>query len=246
MWKGQTVTSKAEAKAAVKFPADRIMALRTDRHMPRKQYNRLIRSMQAVFDQVPNLDLVIHCRPDDEGGRLADTASKYPKHQGRIRATRAHDSWRGIPANELNVLYNAADIYVSNSAEGFGLTIAEAVAAGTPVVGMDYSAVPEVIGPAGVLVPVGHLIDNEYDHYWASVDERAFAKAVVMLANNRTMRETTGKRGPKHVRTMFSWDHAAEQFRDLFDAAIADTETSPVLLPSIEELDSEGVEAVAV
>ena len=131
------------------------------------------------------------------------------------------------------MLYNAADVYVSVSAEGFGLTIAEALACGTPAVVMDYSSTSELIGLAprkpsdqqavregvcGLAVrPIG-LIDNEYDHFWAAVDETAFGHAVVRLLDDQVTRRFMGARAPVHVAEKFSWDRAAEQFGALVEA----------------------------
>lgn len=220
---GTKVRTKDQAKAAFKYPTDRIMCLRTDRHMPRKQQNRLIRAMVPVFAEVPELDLVLHCRWFDEGGLLQDTISKIPaEFHSRILSTkRAHNTYTGFPRKDLNVLYNASDIYVQNSAEGFGLTVAEALACGVPVVGMDYSAVPEVIGPAGVLVPIAHLVDNEYDHFWAAVDEEKFAEAVIRLARKPHERTMLGKRGPAHVRKNFQWPQSAQTFAALIQEAVS-------------------------
>ncbi len=219
-WHGQAVTSKVGARAAIGYPEDRIMALRTDRYMPRKQQNTLIRAFTRVFAADDRVDLVLHCRPYDEGGDLRDEVSKLiPPYQQRVKLTKAHDTFRGLSRADLNILYNAADIYVTNSAEGFGLTPAEASACGVPVVAMDYSTMPEVVGDAGVLVPVDHLVDNQYNHSWASVDEAAFAEAVLRLAQKPTLRRELGRKGPHRVRSMFQWDTAARQFATLIAEA---------------------------
>ena len=152
----------------------------------------------------------------DDLGDLRDSISKLPERlRDRVLLTEAHDTFNGLNRPALNVLYNAADIYASTSAEGFGLTIAEAIAAGVPAVALDYSAVPEVVGDAGILVPVAHLVDNEYDHQWAAVDEEAFAREVIRLAQKPALRREIGARGPKRVAKMFSWDDCAAQFAEL-------------------------------
>ncbi len=60
-----------------------------------------------------------------------------------------------IPAinnpKEMASIYRMADVYYNASpAETFGLTTAEAMACGTPVVGYDSTATPEIIGESGV------------------------------------------------------------------------------------------------
>jgi glycosyltransferase involved in cell wall biosynthesis len=192
--------------------------LRTDRHMPRKRYNSLIRSVAPALARHPDWALILHCHPADQGGYLPDTISKLPKElRGQVLLTDAS----GIPRDLLAVLYNAADLYVSNSAEGFGLTIAEAIACGVPAVGINYSAVPEVIGPAGVTVSEGALLDNEYDHFWFAVDEDKFGAAVEHLMTHQTKRQDLGRQGPKHVSSMFRWDTAATDFLSIFHSTVS-------------------------
>lgn len=220
--KDQKLRSKADCKRFFGGNPKTRWVLRTDRHMPRKQYNAWLRSLVPVIASRPDTFLVIHCRTWDQGGDLGDTLSKYPPElRNRVVLTGYHDRLGGAPREILNVLYNAADLYASNSAEGFGLTIAEALACGTPAVGVRYSSVPEVIGPAGVTVPEGGLVDNEYDHFWWHADERAFGTAVADLLDDDTTRTRLGKAGPRHVRESFTWHTAARQFADLIAAAVA-------------------------
>ncbi len=218
---GSRSTSKRSAKAQFGIDPDRVTLLRTDRHMPRKRYNAMLRALEPVLERNPEVDLVIHCRIQDQGGFLLDTIHKFPGwFQKRILLTLAHDSWQGLSREELNLLYNAADIYVQNSAEGFGLTVAEAIACGVPVVGIDYAAVPEVIGPAGYVARVSHLLDNEYDHHWAAEDPADWGEKVERLIRKPALRRKLGAEGPRHVAANFSWTRAAEQFRELVNASI--------------------------
>lgn len=221
-WKGQPVTSKEGAKRALRADPDSIIALRTDRYMPRKMYGALIRSMAVAMEQVPELRLALHCRAIDEGGSLHDERSKLPEDIGRrVILTRGHDGFRGLSRADLNVLYNAADLYVTTGAEGFGLTPAEALACGVPVVAMDYSTLPEIVGPAGVLVPVDHLVENPYNHFWATPDEAAFAAAVIRLCQKPSERKALGKLGPGHVERSFNWDDSAAKFAAIIESVVA-------------------------
>jgi glycosyltransferase involved in cell wall biosynthesis len=194
---------------------DETWILRTDRHMPRKRYNSLIRALAPVLAR-NRARAIFHCRSQDQGGYLHDTLSKVPQPlRQRYIMTEMLGVPGGIPRPVLNALYNACDIYTTVSAEGFGLTVAEALACGLPAVGPNYSAVPEVIGPAGIKVDEGYPIENEYDHYWWAVDEVAFGSAVERLVVKKAKRLELGAKGPEHVRRSFSWDTAAVAFRDL-------------------------------
>jgi glycosyltransferase involved in cell wall biosynthesis len=81
--------------------------------------------------------------------------------------------------------YNAADVLVAPSFhEGFGITLLEAMACGTPVITSNTSAMPEVVGDAGILVDPHHsqtiadavsrLIDDPI--YYRELRERGLSK----------------------------------------------------------------------
>lgn len=210
--------------------------LRTDRHMPRKRYNSMLRAVVPVLARQPSVALIIHCTPWDQGGMLPDSISKIPGQRllseeierkpmcyglfGRDYPQLVLTNAVPMDRSALVSLYNAADVYLSTSAEGFGLTIAEAAACGVPTVAMNYSAVPEVVGPAGILVRAAGLVDNEYDHAWAAVDEQEFGTRVEYLATHQSKREELGRRGPAHIASMFRWEAAAEVFDGLIREAV--------------------------
>ena len=226
-WRGKTVLSKAGAKEALGF-GGRTVILRTDRYIYRKNYPAFFRAMRPVLAAHPEAISVIHTVPVDDTGqgniwqlisrepgarpggitRTGDMAWEHPQ----IRLTGWHDSWQGLTDAEMNVLYNAADLLVSPTmAEGFGLTLAEALATGLPVVATDYSAIPEVVGPGGVLIPITGTITNAYAHEWGLVDEPAMSAAVERLVTKPALRRSLGAAGRRHV-ARFSWSQACDTF----------------------------------
>ena len=215
-----TLRSKAECRQFLGWPLGATILFRADRHMPRKNYAALFREVAPVLAKHQEAMLIWHCRTIDQGGDLTDEASKYPDFiAARMASTGFHDKHGGVDRKVLNAMYNAADVYVTTSAEGFGLTIAEAIACGTPVVGLDYSSVPEVIGPAGVTV-ASYLQDNPYSYFWAGPRPGAFTEAVERLVVDRAERQRLGLLGPGHV-ARFSWEAAAEQFSAIVAGAEA-------------------------
>jgi glycosyltransferase involved in cell wall biosynthesis len=218
----RTLLDKGMAKAFFGGKPDARWLFRCDRFMPRKRYASMLRAIAPVLVDRPDVFMVIHCRAFDQGGNLRDLISKYPPRIAkRIILTGLVEDYGMVPRDLLVALYNAADVYLSTSAEGFGLTIAEAMACGVPVVGMAYSAVPEVIGPGGLLAPVATLIDNEYDHAWAVVDEAAFGAQVATLLDDPALRRRLGAAAREHVVKSFSWATAALQFSGLIREATA-------------------------
>jgi glycosyltransferase involved in cell wall biosynthesis len=209
-----TLTSKERCKAFFGIHPKARVVLRTDRFMPRKGYPALLRAMTKVMAEREDVVLMLHCRTFDQGGFMADLLSKMPRD---IAARVSAPSLGAMPRDVLTALYNAADVYASTSAEGFGLTIAEALACGVPAVGLDYSAVPEVIGDGGMKVSVGKHIDNEYGHHWALPDEDEFARSVGYLLDHPARAREMGTAGRRHVQRTFTWDAAADVMAGLLE-----------------------------
>lgn len=64
-------------------------------------------------------------------------------------------------------------------------------------------------------------LHSTYGMDWAVPDARAFIEPIQMLLNKPQRRRGMGEAGRMHVRRMFSWDTAADQFLALFEAAAA-------------------------
>ena len=65
---------------------------------------------------------------------------------------------KGISTEQMVQYYAEAAIAIVPSVyEGFGLPAGEAMACGVPVVSTDGGALPEVVGDAGVIVPVKNI-----------------------------------------------------------------------------------------
>jgi glycosyltransferase involved in cell wall biosynthesis len=100
-----------------------------------------------------------------------------------------------VGQDELSALYSGADVFAFPSlAEGFGLPVLEAMACGTPVVASNASAVPEVVGDAGIVADAR--------------DPEVFATALTRVLDDAGLRERLGAAGLARART-FSWNKAA-------------------------------------
>jgi glycosyltransferase involved in cell wall biosynthesis len=103
---------------------------------------------------------------------------------------------------QLWTLYRRAiAVCIGSTFEGFGLPAAEAMALGTPVVGSDAGALPEVIGDGGLLVP--------------PLDVRAWAKALLEVTNE-TIRKELGVRASRRALD-YSWESSAAKLAELFE-----------------------------
>lgn len=106
------------------------------------------KNLQALADAWP----VIHRSQPDL--LLALSGPPHPRRT-RLFADLPGTQLLGSQPEELmpSLVGSAAAVVVPSTYEGFGLPALEAMAAGVPVVAADTSALPEVIGNAGLLVP---------------------------------------------------------------------------------------------
>lgn len=96
---------------------------------------------------------------------------------------------------EIEALQEEADVYLSfHRAEGYGLTIHEALALGTPTLATDFSAnaeygmqFSEYQGLPYRLVPyrdwTGHYVDKDFE--WAEIDQEAAIRALKTMADRK-------------------------------------------------------------
>jgi glycosyltransferase involved in cell wall biosynthesis len=129
--------------------------------------------------------------------------------------------YHGWDADKLALLYSAADVFVSTSwGEGFGLPALEAMACGTPVIAQDCSAISEVVGPGGVLIPPAGRITAPMGQDHCLPDIPAFTEAIEHLYKAGGVRRKLGKAAFEHA-SRFSWDYAAAKFDSILRTAMS-------------------------
>ncbi len=126
----------------------------------RKGIEFLIRSMPLVREQIPDVQLLV-------GGK-GSHLGKMKNLVDQLHLERNVTFLGFVPDDKLNELYNRAHcVVVPSIFEGFGITVIEALAAGTRVIGTDSDGIREILqsGESGGLVPYG--------------DHHALAEAIV-------------------------------------------------------------------
>jgi glycosyltransferase involved in cell wall biosynthesis len=114
-----------------------------------------------------------------------------------------------VPFKDMANRYRQMDLLVMPSVrEGFGLSVAEAMACGLPVVASDCSAIPELIddGKGGFLCPVG--------------DVNAFAEKINLLADSPKLRREMGEYNRAKVEKMFALDRMVKEYQELFEEVL--------------------------
>ena len=106
-----------------------------------------------------------------------------------------------LPEIEMVKIYNACDIFLSPSRlEGFGLSVAEAMACGKPVVSMNCSSLPELVvdGKGGFLCGIDNI--------------REFADHIQYLAGEPDERKRMGRFNREKVEEKFTLEQMVKNY----------------------------------
>ena len=185
--------------------SDSVQLLFVGEHEARKGIEFLLGAMDLLRNTRPETNLVAI----GQGSTLREL-----KHLSNRLGIADRVEFRGyLPdpdGTRLPKAYSQADIFVLPSLqEGFGFVLLEAMASGLPVVATDISAIPEVMGDAGILVPPRNA--------------RALASAIRILLDDPEKRKDMGRRGQERVAALFTWDKVIPRLTDVYHEAIEAT-----------------------
>lgn len=162
---------------------------------PRKNLRSLMNAWEQVEAEVHPLALVIA----GTAGRSFRESQNYGLSSKRVRFVGY------VAEKDLPALYSGAKMYILPSVyEGFGLTVLEAMACGTPVIASNSTAIPEVVGEAGLLVN--------------PLDEVAIGKAMVAVWREAGLYDDLVQRGLQRAKT-FPWDTTAGMVQQAIELA---------------------------
>jgi glycosyltransferase involved in cell wall biosynthesis len=165
---------------------------------PYKNHFGAVQAFLQAFADRPEYRMVLVRRPVAADRRL-ERLLETPIARERVRCVPS------VSPSVLNALYNRARIVLHPSYyEGFGLPLVEAMAAGTPLISSSLSSMPEIVGPAGLLVSPG--------------DVGAVARALVALDRDEVLRARIVAAGRERV-ALFDWDAAARQTLEIYAEA---------------------------
>lgn len=111
-----------------------------------------------------------------------------------------------ISERDKVALYNSADIFVYPSeVEGFGLSLAEAMACACAVVAADFEAAKEIIIPG----QTGYILPLRLD-IWADT--------IIKLLHNKKLRDKIGQAASLEIKNKFSWKNSAEKYLSILNS----------------------------
>lgn len=167
---------------------------------PRKGFQILVEALQNVFQQIPDLEVVV-AGPGDTAAALDLIPAEYHKKfrfLGRIS-----DS-------EKAAMLNSAAVYVApnTGGESFGIVLLEAMAAGTPVVASDIPAFVRVLNFGSA----GELFENQVPE--------SLAASLIKVLSSTAYQEQLRRAGEARA-ALFDWSRVASDLLDVYETATA-------------------------
>jgi len=170
---------------------------------PRKNLFLLIDVWRAVAARQPTARLVVA-----GGGPLLDDLRRHAARAGvaeRVVFTGY------VPEADKADHFNLADVFFFPSAmEGFGLTVAEAMSSGVPVVASDRGSIPELVadGEAGFVADPGR--------------PEGFVEPLLRLLADPGLRDKLGRAARERVERLFRWDRCVDGTRRVYERVLED------------------------
>jgi glycosyltransferase involved in cell wall biosynthesis len=169
---------------------------------PRKDFPTLVAAFDRLAGDHPDLALVIIGSDGSGSGALVDAIQRARHRERVIRLGYVSE------AELLTWLHAGAALAYPSRYEGFGFPPLMAMSAGVPVVATESGAVPEVVGDAAALVPVG--------------DVDALAAALVAVLDGDSRAAGLIAAGRARARD-FTWERCAAEMVGLYEAAAQTT-----------------------
>ncbi len=183
----------------------------------------------SVFSRKNPLDVVsahIKAFPDQKGPKLVIKSINGELHRNQQDQLKSAVMGRNdiiiidsyLSREQLHSLVNECQTYISlHRSEGYGLTIAEAMSLGKPVIATAYSGNMDFMKPENsILVPFEYVpVGNDAfpypeDSRWAQPDIEFAAKAMRELSVDESLRNRIGDRARTDVSSEFTIERAAE------------------------------------
>lgn len=149
--------------------------------------------------------------------RWAGVALTCPKcHEPTAGLPRTNS---GVPREVLPYVYNLFDVYCQYAnSEGFGLGLIEAASCGVPVMGVDYSAMSDIVRKleGWPLRPLAHINEVETGCNRAVPDPDAFVESLLeVLSLPEPVRRARGACARDAVIRHYDWDRSVQKMSNV-------------------------------
>ena len=166
-----------------------------------KGISELLRTLKEVAGRIPEVRL--HLIGE---GNMIKSYQKQAENLGVLDRVNFH-GWMEVDAIQQFIAKCAVGVFPSRI-ESFGLSMAEAMGAGLPIIATRVGALPEFIedGVTGTLVPPGNI--------------PALYRSILEKLENPGRAQTLADAGRELVRQRFSWDQSARIMTDIYQSVL--------------------------
>jgi phosphatidylinositol alpha-1,6-mannosyltransferase len=169
---------------------------------PRKNLFLLLDAWKSVAASRPEARLLIA-----GGGPLLTELKRHAERLG-LGAGAVFTGY--VPEAEKADHFNLADIFFFPSAmEGFGFSVAEAMASGVPVVASDRGSIPELV------------VEGEGGFVCDPAQPGRFVERLLLLLGDRALREKLGAASRERAQRQFRWEACVEGTRRVYETIVA-------------------------
>lgn len=210
---------KAAAREHLGIPQDTYLVLMVAANQgfpSRKSYPEAFAAFKKFADNHPEAVLFAHTKEKERPGMGLDLGTL--RHQlgirpEQLRFINQEQYALGLPSSFIAQMYQAADVLLAPSkGEGFGLPIAEAQAAGLPVITQDCTSMSELT-VNGIACPPLQPYYTTLQHWQYTADVEAIAGALEQIYRRAPEeRAENSRRGVAHFRQNYSLEHVANHY----------------------------------
>jgi glycosyltransferase involved in cell wall biosynthesis len=179
-------------------------------------------STREMYGQKPAL--YMHMSPTDETGvnlyRLAESLGItehviYPSKEEYIKGG-------AYTLEEMNEIYNCLDCYVTTTgAEGWGLTITEAMAVGLPIVAPMHTSIKEITENGDACYAVTNMYDHvqiaDYENIRHIPDPTNTFYNMMQAYVDVQQKQFPHKEAYMDILEQYDWDKIADKWKDIFN-----------------------------
>ena len=170
-----------------------------NRNSARKDIGTLMIAFKQFVSKHPDSFLYIHSNPNDKYGinlfRFAERLElEIGKHLQISNTSKNNIGTNDDPIETLNELYNSFDCFVtSTTAEGWGLTVTEAMATKTKVICPIHTSLKEITNDGELVIPLRRfhksVFVNDYDkiRYKCDIGELENAMTVALEKDKKNL-----------------------------------------------------------
>jgi glycosyltransferase involved in cell wall biosynthesis len=128
----------------------------------------------------------------------------------------------GYSVQEMNEIYNCLDCYVTTtSAEGWGLTVTEAMACQLPIVAPMHTSIKEITENGEACYPVNMMFDHfqisDYENLRHIPDPAMVANQMMRAFKDVAQGKYPHKEAYEDILEKYNWDKIAKSWQDKFN-----------------------------